>query len=236
MELHCSACSEELVLRSLFEDQSCIALALGCIALILGSCIALILRSCIALALSCIALILRSCIALILGSCIALILRSCIALALGSSIALALSCIALILRSCIALILRSCIALILGSCIALILRSCIALILRSCIALTLGSSIALALSCIALIPCALRCDGDLRVDHDQAECTADEGQCSPCPREHDKAATNGRVRPKAGLWRFHDLGRRLLVSNPVPSHERAWYTLFTHALDFYTFP
>ena len=28
-------------------------------------------------------------------------------------------------------------------------------------------------------------EGDLRVDHDQAECTADEGQCRPYPREHD---------------------------------------------------
>ena len=24
----------------------------------------------------------------------------------------------------------------------------------------------------------------------------------------------------------------MLASNPAPSHERAWYTLFTHALDF----
>ena len=28
----------------------------------------------------------------------------------------------------------------------------------------------------------------------------------------------------------------VLASNPGPSHEMAWYTLFTHALDFHTFP
>ena len=27
-----------------------------------------------------------------------------------------------------------------------------------------------------------------------------------------------------------------IASNPAPSHERAWYTLFTHVLDFHTFP
>ena len=27
-----------------------------------------------------------------------------------------------------------------------------------------------------------------------------------------------------------------VTSNPAPSHERAWYTLFMHALDFHTFP
>ena len=45
-------------------------------------------------------------------------------------------------------------------------------------------------------------DGDLRVDHDQAECTADEGQCRPCHWEHDSSDlgwsyTNDRARPKA---------------------------------------
>ena len=28
----------------------------------------------------------------------------------------------------------------------------------------------------------------------------------------------------------------LVASNPGPSHEMAWYTLFAHALDFHTFP
>ena len=38
-------------------------------------------------------------------------------------------------------------------------------------------------------------DGDLRVDHDHAECTADEGQSRPCPREHDSIVIWGGAIP-----------------------------------------